>query len=620
MRNAANIFRGDLRLIASNAFTFFFVVVLCLVPVVFAWFGVASNWESGSSAGQLKIAVANGDEGYESSLVPIELNIGDRVANKLNNDDEYNWVLVDEDAAIEGVRSGEYYAAVVIPGDFSTKLMSVLASDDERANVDYYLNMKENPVAPVLAGEGSAGVVEDVRAKFTATVDETVLGLTSDLVSFTNSDGAKDFGARLAARLDEVTANLDDASKQVRAFAGFANATAELTKAFSKALSGSDNAADATGGTIAATAEGLDAAVTSAQSAAADIDQLVRDAQLKGEIGNVGTETAQKLASDVAALSTSVDSIARQSDAVAKALQDTSTSLAGSTDSVTSNLEFVRNDLNVAANKLSAASSKVRKFEDDVAAAIAKGNLSTVATIVGSNAASIARWLADPVSIEQRTVYPVANLASSTAPFYLVLSIWIGAFLLALLMKTAVTRERIRGYEKESGRVLKPAELYFGRFLTFAVLTLAQTTVAALGCILFLGVQCAHPLLLIVACWVSALVLSSVVYTLVLSFGGIGKVLCAIMLVMLVVGLGGEYPIQMMGGFSQVVYLLLPFTHAMHAMQSAIAGIHGAEFALDLLRTLAFLIPSLLLGLALRAPAIRVMNALTTKLEEIGFM
>ena len=51
--------------------------------------------------------------------------MGDNVTSALRANDALDWVFVDEDAAIEGVKSGEYYAAVVIPQEFSADMMTL---------------------------------------------------------------------------------------------------------------------------------------------------------------------------------------------------------------------------------------------------------------------------------------------------------------------------------------------------------------------------------------------------------------------------------------------------------------------------------------------------------------
>ena len=620
MRNIGRIFRDDLRAMRSSIVSVLVMLCLCLAPVVFAWMQTAASWDPAGNTGQLKVAVASDDTGYESSLMPVRLNVGERVVNTLRDNDDYDWIFVGEREAIEGVRSGEYYAAIVIPDDFSAKVMSVLSAETEQTNVGFYLNMKENPVAPVIAGEGSGEVDGDIRATFTQAVDDMTLGLASDLVSFSAGNNAREFGARLVAHLDSVADDLDNTASQLRAFSDLLGATSSFTSAAAEALTGAEKAADATGGVVDDATEGLDAALSSARSAVSDIDSQVKQARSAGELAEEGTDVASDLADSVETLAESVDSIASEAEKVSDAMQAAVKDLAGSTESVSWNLDSLRNDLGTSANKLNAAASKVRAFQDEAASAIASGSLIDMATMVGEADATLAQWLADPVQIEEQVLYPVENYGSSVAPLYTVLSIWIGALVLVLMMQTRVVGERLARYEEQGGRPVRNYEQYLGRWLVFVLLTLVQATVVGLGDLLFLRIQCAHPLLFMVACWVCAIVFSSLVYTMVLTFGGIGTALCLLVPALQVAGFASGYPAQMLPSFAQVVGALLPTTHAMHAMQASIVGVADAEYAFDLLRTAAFLIVSLVAGLALRRPLIRAGAFFDSKRADLDFL
>ena len=620
MRNIWRIFCDDLRYVGSSIVSILVTLSLCLAPVMYAWVQIEGNWDPYGNTKQLKVAVANNDTGYESALMPVRMNMGERVVNTLRGYDDYDWTFVGEREALEGVRSGEYYAAIVVPDDFSSKIMSVLSSDDNQTDVTFYLNMKENPVAPLIAGEGGAEVDEDIRAKFTQAVDEMTLGLASDLVSFSAGNNAREFGARLVAHLDKVAGDLDAVADQLRAFSNLLGATSSFTSAASQALSGAEKAADATGSFLDDATEGLDAAISSARSAVSDINQQVKSARSVGGLAEEGTDVASDLASSVEELASSVDSISREAEEVSEALQQAVKDLSNSSESISWNLDSMRNDLGASANKLNAASAKIRKFQDEAASAIARGSLADMATIAGEAKATLAQWLADPVQIEKQVLYPVENFGSFVAPLYTVLSIWLTALALVLMMKPGVSGERLSRYEEQRGRPVRNYEQYLGRSLVFVLLTLLQATIVGVGDLLFLHIQCAHPLLFMAACWVCAIVFSILVYTLALSFGKIGKALCLLVLVLQVVGLFGGYPVQMMPDFFQAVNLLLPTTHGVHALQATVAGIYDAEYAFDLLLTAAFLAPSLILGLALRRPLTRLGNFFESKLAEADFM
>ena len=137
---------------------------------------------------------------------------------------------------------------------------------------------------------------------------------------------------------------------------------------------------------------------------------------------------------------------------------------------------------------------------------------------------------------------------------------------------------------------------YFGRYAIFALLALLQGTLVCLGDMYFLGVQANHALQFLAVGWLAALVFSNIVYT------------------------GGTFPIETLPKFFQMLYPFLPFPHAIDAMHAAMAGSYGNEYLLDMVYLALFLIPSLLLGLVLRKPVIRLNNWVSRNLESTKVM
>ena len=147
-----------------------------------------------------------------------------------------------------------------------------------------------------------------------------------------------------------------------------------------------------------------------------------------------------------------------------------------------------------------------------------------------------------------------------------------------------------------------------------------QSTLIALGDLLYLGIQCEHPFLFLLACWFSSIVYVNIAYTLTVSFGDIGKAIAVVLLVVQVAGSGGTFPIEVAPAFFRAVYPLLPFVHSMAAMRETIGGMYGMDYWLSLGRLGIFLLLSLFVGLVLRKPIIRLNAAFTEKLEETRIM
>ena len=55
--------------------------------------------------------------------------------DSLAGNDSIGWRFMSKDDAIKGVESGEYYAALVIPDDFSRDMMSVLTPEMVRPEI-----------------------------------------------------------------------------------------------------------------------------------------------------------------------------------------------------------------------------------------------------------------------------------------------------------------------------------------------------------------------------------------------------------------------------------------------------------------------------------------------------
>lgn len=132
----------------KNAIAWIVILGLSVVPSLYAWFNIAASWDPYSNTGSLKVAVANVDAGYEGELLPISINLGEQVVSGLRENNQLDWVFTDSQKAVEGVKSGKYYAAIVIPETFSNDMMSLFSDDVEHSDILYYLNEKENAIAP----------------------------------------------------------------------------------------------------------------------------------------------------------------------------------------------------------------------------------------------------------------------------------------------------------------------------------------------------------------------------------------------------------------------------------------------------------------------------------------
>ena len=187
MRNIWRIFKTDMKHLFDNSITVIIVIGLVFLPSIFTWYNVIACWDAFGNTGNLTVAVANTDEGYESDLVPLEINVGDKVVSALRANDQLNWTFTTEEDAIDGAQSGRYYAAVVIPQSFSRDMMTFYSDEVEHANIIYYTNEKKNAIAPKVTDQGADQVSNQVNQVFLETLSDVALSIVSSLSSSSSS-------------------------------------------------------------------------------------------------------------------------------------------------------------------------------------------------------------------------------------------------------------------------------------------------------------------------------------------------------------------------------------------------------------------------------------------------
>lgn len=222
MRNLWKLFCYDLKHLFGNVVTVVIILGLVFLPSLFTWYNVIACWNVFDNTGYLKVAVANSDEGYESDLLPTKVNVGDTVESTLRANDQLDWVFTDEEDAIDGAKSGKYYAAVVIPSDFSEDLMSFYSSDVEHAKIVYYENEKKNAVAPRVTDQASSTVSSQVNTTFAETLSDVALGLIDSLGNLADQGDA-------SGHISKLSGTLSDSAKQMGNTADVLNSYAALT-------------------------------------------------------------------------------------------------------------------------------------------------------------------------------------------------------------------------------------------------------------------------------------------------------------------------------------------------------------------------------------------------------
>ena len=728
MRTILQLTRRDVRHATRNVMASIVLFGLVIIPSLFTWFNVIASWDPFANTSNLTVAVASADTGYESDLMPLRINVGEQVLSELRANEDLNWVITSEDDAIDGTKSGAYYAAIVLPPSFSTDMMTFYADGGERTSIDYYTNEKKNALAPKITEQGAEGVSSQISEAFTVTLGDVALSLITSVSDYLGDADTQAAFTRIEARVgsvgtqlrssartaDTLTTLLDSSIPLVESAESLTSAAGGAFTDTSNALGGGVAAVDtlksALQGSTAALANALAASSGSYDAVGARVDELfaaadntsASQAQVLSSLADSVQQQIDKTTALRDTLATQIgpalpgpaqaeltrvidrldDSIAKQegvrdrltqsaqdiidgtassqesrqeiSAAVADAkaavtnaqtaytdgLQPQLDQLAGTLAVIGSDIDSIRSDLSGASSRLSGtgdsvqsalnrsreATSKLSTSLNETAdrfdalqTALAKaadtGELSEVSEIIGSDPGVLATSLAEPLRVERTAVFPIAGFGAGMAPLYTTLALWVGALLMTVTIRVDVNEETLPGHPD-----LSPTQKYLGRYGIFALVGLAQSTLLTVGLILFVQIEPAHPLLMILAGWVISMIFTLIIYTFVVAFGNAGKALAVLLLVIQISGSGGAYPLQLLPVWFQNISPFLPATYAIDALRAAVAGVYAGDFWIALGTLALFAIPALLLGLVLRRPLISFNRGLIEALESTKLM
>ena len=277
MRNIIAILKRDLSRIRGSVVALIVAVGLVIVPTLYAWFNIAGSWDPYGNTGNLKVAVANSDDGYMSDLIPVRVNIGDTVVSALRENDQLDWRFVSESDAVEGVRSGEYYAAVVIPENFSSRMMTVFSSEAEHAEIVYYENQKANAIAPRVTDKAASTVRQQIDETFAKTISDVGLATTSSLLEFMDGDQIAAYAGNLSGTLAGAITTLRDASGSVDEFAGLLQSSTGLLDSTSDLLASAGTANKDAEALVGDAKTGLSGMHDALDAAVAAINQSLKD-------------------------------------------------------------------------------------------------------------------------------------------------------------------------------------------------------------------------------------------------------------------------------------------------------------------------------------------------------
>ena len=168
MKNTFKIFFSDIKSLSRHFFAV--LVVIAIMIILYAWVNIYANSDPYGNTGNISVAVASDDLGYEGQ------NMGESVLEGLKDNKSINWVFTGStDKAIKGVESGKYYAAIVIGENFSRNMYDLKSAlTDNESTVTYYKNAKTNAIAVKITDTAAETVQNNVKVQYLKVLFQTV--------------------------------------------------------------------------------------------------------------------------------------------------------------------------------------------------------------------------------------------------------------------------------------------------------------------------------------------------------------------------------------------------------------------------------------------------------------
>ncbi|MBO7517573.1 MAG: YhgE/Pip domain-containing protein, partial [Methanobrevibacter sp.] len=486
-----------------------------------------------------------------------------------------------------------YYAGIVIPKNLSDNIVSITGDNPQQAKLEYVVNMKTNPVATKLTDSGANAVYTSLNAKIVEIIDiaayqklgELQAGLAEGAKKLANGGKQLQAGnAKVQAGASQVKngeSQVKDGANQVKSGASALNDGASQLKQGSDQLS--DGASQVEKGS-----EELSAAVDPSLIPDGPIKDYAEGNSKLADGSSQVAEGGKQLANGANQLADGGSQLANGTVQVAEG----SSKLAEGSVSLASGASLLSNG---ATNALFAASSSLGSTAD------------TLGGITGIDEDTLGDYFLSPVELERNELFPVNSYGSDVSPFYLVLSMWVGAVITCVMLKPGTSQ----------GTKYSPFEMYFGKLLTYIIMSILQACVTIMGCYL-LGIQIVNPILFIASCILVSMIFMILIYSIISAIGTVGKAIGVILLVLQISATGGVYPIQIMHPFFRALYPYMPMTYGITLIREAQLGVVWSNYIPALIILLAIGCLTITAAVIIKEKLDKPSHYFEEKLEESG--
>ena len=556
------------------------VIAVILIPLAFAGLFVGSLSQADASLDRIPAAVVNSDElimqtAADGTETPIFA--GRQLVTELTGAGSagFDWVITNAEDAEEALASGEVYAVLTVPDDFSESILSLQTDQPRQAEIsirtDDAHSYLSGAVAQSLGDSMVSAFGREITSQYIAGVYSRIGGFGESLGTAASgasdlSVGASSLGSGLGALATGAASAQSGAAGVADSVAGYTSGVASLSgglnqlRAGAGRLTGISDGVDAFTGGVAQLAAGIAGANAQLNDADPANDEAARAtlSALSGQLSQTaagGGTLAAQTRDGIQGIQGGIASSANGASALAAGgpeLTAGAGSIAGAIGSLTSGAA----DASTGAAELATGAAELAEGLRQGADAVPpmEGN-------AGTEAATVA---AEPVTLAVDRDNEVTSIGQIVATFFVPLGLWIGA-LAVFLVLPPVSRVALAS-TAGTGRLIGAT------LLRASAVTIVQALLLVALLHIALGVEWVLLPATLGLSVLMALAFTAFHYLLTVGLGRGGLVISLLVLAVQVTATGGLYPVQLIADPLQAISPLLPLTYGVSGMQAIIAG------------------------------------------------
>jgi len=530
-----------------------------LVPLAFAGLFVGAIGSGDKALDSIPVAIVNEDtlqvvdnaDGTQTNVFA-----GRQLVTELTGSDGFDWTITNADDAQAKLDSGQVYAVLTVPANFSDSILSLTSDNPQKADI----SIATDDAHSYLTGSVAQVVGQTMADTFgNAITAQYIGGIYSSL---------GDLGTSLTAAADGATQLANGGTSLTAGLQTYTDGVTSLSDGLYQLDQGAGGLSQLSSG-VAAYTSGVSQLSAGISATTAQLQSDPTNPALLGQLQYLSGKLAEAaaggstLSSQTSGAIAGIQSGISQSADGASQLSANGPALVAGASGLTSGASELASGLTTGASQIPATNADQAKASAEVAA--------------------------DPVGLTVSTANPVSQVGQAVATFFVPLGLWLGALAVFLVLRP-VTRRALTSTAR-NGRLVASAIARASAITAAQAVLLVALLHGALGVAwTLLPATLAFSLL-------TAVAFTAFHYLLTIGLGRAGLVVSLFALAVQITSTGGIYPIELLSSPFQVVSPFLPLTYAVQGMQGIIAGGNPGGVVTAALTVLAFGVGSVLLSL-----------------------